>query len=72
MLQDFIESVSFCSTNSLKDQQLTQDGIPVIKLENIFSMSKKINKYFLQVIVDKCICFVYSHGCLTEGTLKQY
>ncbi len=29
MLQDFIESVAFRSTNALKDQQLTQDGIPV-------------------------------------------
>jgi hypothetical protein len=47
VLREYIEAVAFNSGNALSDQQLTNEGIPVI--------------------VDKCIRFVYSHGCLTEG-----
>ena len=49
MLREAIEAVAFNTGNSLKDQQLTHEGIPVI--------------------VDKCIRFVYSHGCMTEGKI---
>ena len=47
VLREAMESVAFNTGNSLKDQQLTHEGLPVI--------------------VDKCIRFVYSHGCMTEG-----
>ena len=50
VLREAMESVAFNTGNSLKDQQLTHEGLPVI--------------------VDKCIRFVYSHGCMTEGKLK--
>ena len=50
VLREAMESVAFNTGNSLKDQQLTHEGLPVI--------------------VDKCIRFVYSHGCMTEGKLN--
>ena len=50
VLREAMEAVAFNTGNSLKDQQLTHEGIPVI--------------------VDKCIRFVYSHGCMTEGKFQ--
>ena len=50
-LKETIESVAFSNTNSLHDQQLTSDDIPVI--------------------VEKCISFVYGHGCMTEGIYRH-
>ena len=52
VLREYIEAIAFNSGNSLRDQQLTNEGIPVI--------------------VDKCIRFVYSHGCLTEGEISVF
>ena len=52
VLREYIEAIAFNSGNSLRDQQLTNEGIPVI--------------------VDKCIRFVYSHGCLTEGEISGF
>ena len=50
VLKNWIESAVFNNGDTLDQQQLTKDGIPVI--------------------VDKCIKFVYSQGCLTQGIYR--
>ena len=50
ILQNLIESSVFNNGDTLEQQQLTKDGIPVI--------------------VDKCVKFIYSQGCLTQGIYR--